>query len=120
MYNRYIPQADGSYRRSRIQDSPPRQNIPKPEPQTQPQPPCQTRESAPCPAQSNISRPVPSRPVNRRNSCGSSVGSFLKQLLPGNFDTADLFVILLLLLMSGDCPEDQNTALLTLALYLFL
>ena len=27
---------------------------------------------------------------------------------------------LLLLLMAGDCPEDQNTALLTLAIYLFL
>jgi len=29
-------------------------------------------------------------------------------------------VILLLLLMAGDCEEDQNTALLTLALYLFI
>jgi hypothetical protein len=29
-------------------------------------------------------------------------------------------VIVLLLLISGDCLEDQNTALLTLALYLFL
>ena len=26
----------------------------------------------------------------------------------------------LLLLMAGDCPEEQNTALLTLVLYLFL
>ena len=31
-----------------------------------------------------------------------------------------LVIVLLLLLMSGDCQEDQNTALLTLALYLFL
>jgi hypothetical protein len=45
---------------------------------------------------------------------------FLKQLLPRDFDTTDLMVVLLLLLMSGDCQEDQNTALLTLALYLFL
>ena len=30
------------------------------------------------------------------------------------------WLILLLLLISGDCQEDQNTALLTLALYLFL
>jgi len=28
--------------------------------------------------------------------------------------------VLLLLLMAGDCAEDQNTALLTLALYLFM
>ena len=29
-------------------------------------------------------------------------------------------MIVLLLLMAGDCEEDRNTALLTLALYLFL
>ncbi len=29
-------------------------------------------------------------------------------------------VVLLILLMAGDCQEDQNTALLTLALYFFL
>ena len=29
-------------------------------------------------------------------------------------------IILLLLLMAGDCQEDQNWAMLTLALYLFL
>lgn len=50
----------------------------------------------------------------------AGIGSFLKQLLPQNFDTEDLLIILLLLLMSGDCREDQNTALLTLVLYLFL
>jgi hypothetical protein len=49
-----------------------------------------------------------------------NVGSFLKSLLPQNFDTADLFVLLLLLLMAGDCEEEKNTALLTLVLYLFL
>ena len=31
-----------------------------------------------------------------------------------------VLIILLLLLMSGDCQEEPNTALLTLALYLFL
>lgn len=45
---------------------------------------------------------------------------FLRQLLPKDFDTGDLLVVILLLLMSSDCGEDQNTALLTLALYLFL
>lgn len=48
------------------------------------------------------------------------MGSFFKQLLPKDFGTEDLLIVLLLLLMAGDCPEDQNTALLTLALYLFL
>lgn len=47
-------------------------------------------------------------------------GDFLRQLLPKNLDTGDLLIVLLLLLMAGDCREDQNTALLTLALYLFM
>ncbi len=45
---------------------------------------------------------------------------FLRQLLPKEFETEDLLIVLLLLLMSGDCQENQNTALLTLVLYLFL
>lgn len=45
---------------------------------------------------------------------------FLRQLLPKNIDTGDLLVIALLLLMAGDCQEDKSTALLTMALYLFL
>ena len=49
-----------------------------------------------------------------------SLGSFLKHLLPRDLDTGDLLVILLLLLMAGDCQEDRNHALLTLVLYLFL
>lgn len=54
-------------------------------------------------------------------SCrGGSAGGFLQQLLPRDLDTGDLLIIVLLLLMAGDCQEDRNTALLTLALYLFL
>lgn len=41
-------------------------------------------------------------------------------MLPRDFDTGDLIIVLLLLLMAGDCTEDQNTALLTLALYVFM
>jgi hypothetical protein len=48
------------------------------------------------------------------------VGSFLKRLLPKDFDTGDLMIVLLLLLMAGDSQDDQNTALLTLALYFFM
>ena len=58
--------------------------------------------------------PVPPVPA------GGNVGGFLKGLLPKNFDTGDLIVVLLLLLMAGDKPEDRNTALMTLALYCFL
>lgn len=45
---------------------------------------------------------------------------FFKKLLPKELDTADLLIVLLLLLMAGDCEEDKNTALLTLALYFLL
>ena len=48
------------------------------------------------------------------------MGTFLRQLLPRDFDIADLIVVLLLLLMASDKQEDSNSALLTLALYLFL
>ena len=49
-----------------------------------------------------------------------SVGSFLRRLLPGDFDTGDLMIVLLLLLMAGDSQEEQSSAMLTLALYLFM
>lgn len=107
MYNRYIPQPDGSFRRNAVperQPTPPRPPCPPPEPPPAPPPPkperCCREKPAPPPA--------------------TGIGSFLRQLLPKDFDTADLMVVLLLLLMAGDCPEEQNTALLTLALYLFM
>lgn len=114
MYNRYIPQSDGSYQRSRVQDARP-QEIPPLPPQGAPcPPPCETCElppQSPCPAA------PPKIPPCRQNT---GAGDFLRRLLPKNLDTGDLLVIILLLLMAGDSAEDQNTALLTLALYLFL
>lgn len=63
--------------------------------------------------------PPARRPPVSDNGAGS-VGSFLKGLLPQNFDTEDLMVVLLLLLMSGNSGTDQNAALMTLVIYLFL
>lgn len=60
------------------------------------------------------------RRLNHPEPSGSSVTSFLKGLLPQNFDTEDLIVVLLLLLMSGGSGSDQNAALLTLGIYLFM
>lgn len=122
MYNRYIPQPDGSFRRSRMQDQsrPQEQSRQAPCPPPKPQPP---QEPAPCsnPKPCSPVRPAqPPRPPRKMpdsESCG--VGSFLRQLLPKDFDTADLIVVLLLLLISADGCED-NSALLTLALYLFM
>lgn len=102
MYNRYIPQGDGSYRKKQISDPPP--------PPGQPSPPPPPEEM-----------PIPSPPPPRNPPpTGQPAGNFLRQLLPKGLDTGDLLIIVLLLLMAGDRPEDKNTALLTLALYLFL
>jgi hypothetical protein len=95
LYNRYIPQQDGTFRRKQEPDMP---NPPRPKP---PEPP-------PCP------------PPHREPPKEDSVSGFLKRLIPRDFDTGDLIVVLLLLLMAGDKPEDKSTALLTLALYCFL
>lgn len=98
MYNRYTPQQDGSHRRNRVDEPPP--------------PP----HHSPPPPNEPIHRPSPPQSGHP----GSNIGGFLRQLIPKDFDTGDLIVVLLLLLMAGDKPEDKNTALLTLALYCFL
>ena len=109
MYNRYIPQPDGSYRRNRIPDTPP-----PPQPSYTPPP-----QEQPCPPP-----PPPPQPEPRQQKphCAQNLqaGDFLRRLLPKNLDTGDLMVILLLLLMAGDSADDKNNALLTLALYLFM
>lgn len=122
MYNRYIPQPDGTYRRNRMQDTA-RERARPVQPQEEP-----VRESyTPEPEVPNCQncvhsqpqkRPIPQRPRNHNPNSG--VGNFLRNLLPRDFDTEDLIIVLLLLLMAGDCQEDQNSALLTLVLYLFM
>ena len=116
MYNRYVPQADGSYRRNRVPE--PHRPKPAPQPPQQPAPPKPSPQPAcpppPKPPCKNPEMPKPCAPQ------GSSVGGFLRQLLPKDFDTVDLIVVLLLLLMAGDCEEDRSNALLTLALYFFM
>ena len=103
MYNRYIQQNDGSYRRSRIPDS-----MHVQEQKKQPEGPPAAVHPAPIPPRPHR-KPEPQSPL-----------AFFRQLIPRELDTEDLIILLLLLLMSGDCREDQNTALLTLVLYLFL
>ena len=109
MYNRYIPQPDGSFRRCRAGEP----EIPPPRP---PQPVHEEPRSEPPPPKP---RPEPPRRPPRKNP-HPPVDGFLRQLLPKDFDTGDLMVVLLLLLMAGDCPEDKNNAMLTLALYFLM
>lgn len=98
MYNRYVPQNDGSYSRRHMPDNwRPAPAPPPPEPSECPPP------QKPCPARQEM-----------------GVFGFLKNILPKEFDAGDLMIVLLLLLMAGDCQEDQNWAVLTLVLYLFL
>ena len=129
MYNRYIPQPDGSYQRSRMPEPhppvtrpPENRKPPAPEvcqPETEPP---HGRQNPPCPGHRPPPRPPRNRPIQHRapEAVPPGIGNFFRQLLPKDFDTEDLLIVLLLLLMSGENQEDQNTALLTLALYLFL
>lgn len=113
MYNRYIPQPDGSYRKDRIPDAP----INKPQ-----EPPRHEHREQTCPPPPPPPpKPEPEKPKHQSApQHQTNAGDFLRQLLPKNLDTGDLMIILLLLLMAGDCQEDRNTALLTLAIYLFM
>lgn len=104
MYNHYIPQSDGSYRRSAVPEQR-RPSPPKPKPEIPKQePPCPPPEP-PRPA------PCPSR--------NQSVLDFLKGLLPREIDTADLMIVFLLLLMNKE-DEGGLSPILTLALYFLL
>lgn len=103
MYNHYIPQSDGSYRRNAVPDQR-RQPKPKPEPpkETPPPPPPKPEPApAPCPTTSG------------------NILDFFKNLLPREIDTADLLIIFLLLLMNKD-DEGGLSPILTLALYFLL
>lgn len=100
MYNRYIPQRDGSYQRHQAPDR---------------------EQKAQKTQQHNPPPPSPTPPIQQpARSPAQPVGGFLRNLLPREFDTGDLIVVLLLLLMAGDCEQERDTALLTLALYFLL
>ena len=102
MFNHYIPQSDGSYRRNPQLDGrrpPPPKPRPEPPKECPPEPP----KPLPCPPQQNQ----------------GSVLEFLRGLLPKGLDTADLMIVFLLLLMNRD-DEGGISPVLTLALYFLL
>lgn len=114
MYNRYVPQDDGTFRKKQIQEQ-------KSSGQYTPQPVTLHVEHRETVEKESVPQEH-CEPPQQTPPCRQSIpaGSFLRQLLPKNMDTGDLLIVLLLLLMAGDCAEDKNTALLTLALYLFM
>ena len=95
MYNRYVPDAAGVYRPTRVEDAPPPPPVqppaPPPVPEAPPEPP------APCP------------PLPVRQDAG---GGLLSRLLPRSIDTGDL-----LLAVDGE-EEDSLSVLLTAAAFL--
>ena len=104
MYNHYIPQSDGSYRRN---PQPEHRRPPKPKPE----PPTEAPPEPPKPA------PPPPCPPPRQDQ--GSILDFFKGLLPRGLDTADLMIVFLLLLMNKD-DEGGISPVLTLALYFLL
>ena len=104
MYNHYIPQSDGSYRRN---PQPEHRRPPKPKPE----PPTECPPEPPKPA------PPPPCPPPRQDQ--GSILDFFKGLLPRGLDTADLMIVFLLLLMNKD-DEGGISPVLTLALYFLL
>lgn len=110
MYNHYIPQSDGSYRRSQQPDH--RRPAPpaKPKPEPKPEPECPPEPPKPVPA--------PQPPCPPAQPPGS-VLDFFRRLLPRGLDTADLMIVFLLLLMNKD-DEGGLSPILTLALYFLL
>ncbi|MGN1024785.1 MAG: hypothetical protein ACI4P4_00130 [Faecousia sp.] len=136
MYNRYVPQSDGTFRKSRVpeaQKAAPRKPSPPPKPPEKPglsrplgkpsaRPPMTYRRQPPRPGSclNKPAEPVPEKGETCPPEKEGGIGSFLRQLLPKGLCTEDIFVILLLLLMCGDNEEGKNNALLTLVIYLFL
>ena len=136
MYNRYVPQSDGTFRKSRVpeaQKAAPRKPSPPPKPPEKPclsrplgkpsaRPPMTYRRQPPRPRSclNKPAEPVPEKGETCPPGKEGGIGSFLRQLLPKGLCTEDIFVILLLLLMCGDNEEGKNDALLTLVIYLFL
>ena len=91
MYNRYVPQSDGTYRRM---DGAPKPPAPPPAPPDRPPPP-----------------PLPPPP-----EASGPLGNLLRPWLPSGMDREDLLILLLILATS----PDDSTAALTVALYFAL
>ena len=102
-YNRYVPQADGSFLKTRLEE-PEKNTYPPPSDQDLPPIFCRRVEET----------------GQRRLHAPQGIGQFFKNLFPRGMDTEDLIVILLLLLLSQDRGKNGNRAMLTLGAYLFL
>ena len=119
MYNRYVPQPDGSHKRRRMSEP---SRPPKPQP-----PPAAPQDSEPICSEPPLQQPTPcpaEQPIRHEHRQmhikQNGIPDFFRQLLPRDLDTADLMILILLLLIAGDREDQRNNALLTLALYFFM
>ena len=93
MYNRYVPDAAGVYRPTRVEDVPPPPPVQPPAPPPVPEAP-----------------PLPVR---------QDAGGLLSRLLPRSIDTGDPLMLLILLLLAVDGEEEDSlSVLLTAAAFL--
>lgn len=120
MYNHYIPQSDGSYRRSSVPEHGKRQQMSRPIPSI-PRSPAPVAsappEPVPPPAAPSPAHTAPPAPAPE----GGGIWSFLKGLLPRQIDTDDLLIILLIFLMNREEADSGGLSpMLTLALYFLL
>ena len=132
MYNHYIPQSDGSYRRNYVPENTPRRHPqrpapPPPPPQQPPHPPKrddqkpvqEDRKPDPKPTPPSHDPCPPPQEFERHHEHSSPL-SFLKKLLPKDLDSYDMIIIALLLLLTNDDCEGDIAPLLTIALYFLL
>lgn len=108
MYNRYIPNPDGTFRREVVPDAPLDGITPEPvaEESSAPNEPAVFEQAAV--PQRTAEQPGPGAPAFRK-------------MLPTAIDTGDLLVLLILLLLLVDGDEDNYlSVLLTIAAFILL
>ena len=93
MYNRYYPDADGSYKKESREEAPP-----KPEPDRLP----------------------PEMPMNPLPEHEEEENKGLLSFLSRDLDMGDLITLFVLLTIAGDKPENRTSAILTLVFYFLL
>lgn len=103
MYSRYTPNEGGGYDRTPV--------LPQAGPPAPPRPELPTRPK-PAPPQ----KPAPLKP----SKPGSGLPGLLRQRLARGFDTGDLLILAILLLILQDSQEDRLATYLTIAFFLLL
>lgn len=102
MYNRYVPNGQGSFDRQRA-------GTPRPI-----QKPLEAPRATPAAQSAAVSQPAAGKP----SQCSKPAGKGFPVLrLPDRLDTGDLLVLLILLLLLQENDEDPLTLIITLAAF---